>query len=128
VTVGKLLILFALLIVCAVFLPRPMQSGSETGIEGVITISPTRAGPVRADEPSSKPLPNATFAVKNQSGEVASFTTDQEGRFRLPLAPGHYKVSLKGKKGGIGKYGPFEVDVATGKMTSVQWNCDSGLR
>ena len=105
-----------------------MQSDSETGIEGVITISPARAGPVRADEPSSKPLPNATFAVENQSGEVASFTTDQEGRFRLPLAPGHYKVSLKGKKGGIGKYGPFEVDVATSKMTSVQWNCDTGLR
>src|ERR1044072_3149099 len=59
------------------------QTPSETasGIEGVISISPVRAGPVRADDPISKPLPNTSFAVENQSGEVASFTTDNEGRF-----------------------------------------------
>ena len=103
-------------------------SGAETGIEGVITISPTKAGPVRADAPSSQPLANVAFAVESQKGEVASFTTDNDGRFRLSLAPGHYKVSLKDKTRRIGRYGPFEVDVVAGKMTKVQWQCDSGLR
>ena len=103
-------------------------SGAETGIEGVITISPTKAGPVRADAPSSQPLAKIAFAVESQKGEVASFATDEQGRFRLPLAPGHYKVSLKGRTTSIGRYGPFEVDIVAGQMTKVQWQCDSGLR
>jgi hypothetical protein len=101
---------------------------TASGIEGVITISPIKAGPVRADAPSSRPLANAAFAVEDQKGEIASFTTDNEGRFRVSLAPGHYKVSLKGRTSSIGRYGPFEVDVAAGQMTKVQWECDSGMR
>src|SRR5438876_1378345 len=103
-------------------------SGAETGIEGTITISPVQPGPIRAGAPGSLPLANVAFAVENQNGEVASFTTDDQGRFRTSLAPGHYKVSIKGRKSGIGRYGPFEVDVVAGKMTKVQWECDSGIR
>jgi len=103
-------------------------SATGSGIEGVISISPIKAGPVRADAPVSKPLPNATFAVENQSGEVASFTTDNEGRFRVALPPGHYKVSLKGRTSSIGRYGPFEAEVTAGRMTKVEWQCDSGIR
>lgn len=95
---------------------------------GVITISPAKPGPIRADSPSSVPLRNATFAVENEKGEVASFTTDDQGRFRASLPPGHYKVSLKGRKSGVGHFGPFEADVVSGKMTNVQWECDSGIR
>jgi Prealbumin-like fold domain len=113
---------------CAGFSQGQTQSASETGIEGVITISPTKPGPIRADSPSSGPLANAIFVVENQNGEVTSFTTDDQGRFRVPLAPGHYRVSLKGKKSGVGKYGPFELDVVAGQMTNVHWNCDSGMR
>ena len=91
-------------------------------------ISPARPGPVRADEAAWVPLANATWVVENNSGEVASFTTDDQGRFRASVLPGHYKVSLKGRKSSIGRFGPFEVDVASGKMTKVQWECDSGIR
>jgi len=121
-------IALAVLIMCAVFLPGQTQSGSETGIEGVITIDPTRPGPVRADDPSSQPLANTAFVVENQKGETTSFTTDDQGRFRTPLAPGHYKVSMKGRTSSIGRFGPFEVDVVAGQMTKVQWRCDSGMR
>lgn len=99
-----------------------------TGIEGVITVGPTHGGPIRDDVPSSKPLANATFVVGNEKGEVTSFTTDDQGRFRISLAPGHYAVSLKGKKGGIGRFGPFDVDVVAGQMTKVEWQCDTGMR
>jgi hypothetical protein len=112
----------------AAFSPSQLHGDPESGIEGVIMISPARPGPIRADEPGSVPLANATFAVENNNGEVASFTTDDQGRFRVSLPPGHYKVSLKGRKSTIGHFGPFEVDVASGKMTNVQWECDSGLR
>jgi hypothetical protein len=113
---------------CAGFLPAQAQSGSDTGIEGVITISPARPGPVRADAPSSQPLAHAAFVVENQNGNVASFTTDEQGRFRMSLPPGHYKVSLKRNRSTIGRFGPFEVDVVAGQMTKVKWQCDSGIR
>ena len=103
-------------------------STGESGIEGVITISPANPGPIRADAPGSVPLANATFAVEKNNGEVTSFITDDQGRFRVSLPPGHYKISLKGRKTTIGRFGPFEADVALGKMTSVQWECDSGIR
>ena len=117
-----------LLFMAASVYAEQSPSGAETGIEGVITISPVQPGPIRDDAPGSKPLANAAFVVENEKGEVTSFTTDDQGHFRTSLAPGHYKVSIKGRKSGIGRYGPFEVDVVTGKMTKVQWECDSGIR
>jgi hypothetical protein len=114
---------------CTSFASGQTPSGGETGVEGVITISPTQGGPVRADAPSSGPLANATFVVKEEKDTVATeFTTDGQGHFRTSLPPGHYKVSLKGKKGGPGRFGPFDVEVVAGRMTKVQWECDSGIR
>ncbi|MGH7984637.1 MAG: carboxypeptidase-like regulatory domain-containing protein [Candidatus Udaeobacter sp.] len=121
-------VVLAFLIMSALFSPGQTPSGAETGIDGVITISPTQAGPVRDDSPASRPLANAAFAVENEKGEVASFTTDGEGHFRTSVPPGHYKVSMKGRKSSIGRFGPFEVDIIAGKMTNVQWQCDSGIR
>ena len=122
-------IILVLLVMSGCFSSGQTQSGSGTGIEGVITFGPTQGGPIKVDTPSSKPLANATFVVENEKGaEIASFTTDDQGRFRVPLTPGHYTVSKEGKKPGIGHYGPFDVDVVAGRMTKVQWECDSGIR
>ena len=125
----KFPIILVLLVMAACFSSGQTQSGSGTGIEGVITFGPTQGGPIRADTPSSKPLANATFVVENEKGaEVASFTTDDQGRFRVPLAPGHYTVSKEGKKRGIGHFGPFPVDVLAGQISRVTWECDTGIR
>ena len=97
-------------------------------MEGVIMISPANPGPTRVGAAASVPVANASFTVEKNNGEVTSFTTDEQGRFRVSLPPGHYKISLKGRKSSIGRFGPFEADVAPGKMTSVQWECDSGIR
>ena len=59
---------------------------------------------------------------------VASFQTDDKGRFRISLPPGHYTISRKDWNAPIGSYGPFEVDVTAGEMKTVQWDCDSGIR
>lgn len=99
----------------------------ESGIEGTITISPAKPGPTRIDV-GSVPLANATFVVENNNAEVTSFTTDDKGHFRVALPPGHYNISLKGRKSSIGRFGPFDVEVVSGKTTNVQWECDSGIR
>jgi hypothetical protein len=100
----------------------------ETGIEGVITISPTHGGPTRVGEVNSRPLANTTFVVANDKGSASEFTTDDQGRFKVTLAPGHYAVTRKGQQKGIGRYGPFDVNVVAGQMAKVEWRCDSGMR
>jgi hypothetical protein len=67
-----------------------------------------------------------TLVAKSQSGAAKSFTTDQQGHFRISLEPGHYVVALE--NGGITRCGPFDVDVEADKMTQVNWRCDSGMR
>ena len=105
-----------------------MPETTDTGIEGVIMLGPTHGGPVRPGVISSQPLANAAFNVGNETGAVAEFTTDDKGRFKVSVAPGHYTVTKKDQRKGIGRYGPFEVDVAAGQMTKVEWQCDTGMR
>jgi hypothetical protein len=123
----------ALLLICACFAsaqtsPTPMPEAADTGIEGVITVGPIHGGPVRPGIPSTKPLANAAFVVGNESGAITEFTTDAQGHFNVSVAPGHYTVTKKNQQKGIGRYGPFDVDVVAGQMTKVQWQCDTGMR
>jgi hypothetical protein len=75
----------------------------------------------------SAPFKNVLFVVSNQTQTVSEFMTDDQGRFKLTLAPGHYSVTRKGQ-GKIGRCGPFDVDVMNGQITKVEWRCDSGMR
>lgn len=117
-----------MVIMAACALADESPAEGKSGVEGVITVSPAQPGPTRLGAAESIPLPNATFGVENEKGEVASFTTDDQGRFRTLVPPGHYKIALKGKRSSIGHFGPFDVDVVAGKITKVQWQCDSGMR
>ena len=96
---GFLLIVFGFIVmaVCTTATGQ-IPPGKESGIEGIITVSPAKPGPTRIDAAGSVPLANATFVVANNNAEIASFTTDEKGHFRAALPPGHYKVSLKGRK------------------------------
>jgi hypothetical protein len=124
--------MFPIILTClmmpVVFSSAQTQPGAGTGIEGVITIAPIHPGPAREGILNSRPLANTTFVVEKEKGVTASFTTNDQGRFRVSLAPGHYTVFMKWKNLGIGHYGPFDVDVVAGRMTKVQWECDTGMR
>ena len=113
---------------CCAQTPTPMPEAADTGIEGVITVSPIHGGPIRPGMASSAPLINATFVGGNDSGAVAEFRTGANGRFKVSVAPGHYTVTKKDRQKGIGRYGPFDVDVVAGQMTKVKWQCDTGMR
>jgi hypothetical protein len=125
----KLRLFFALIITYGGMSPGQTEAGGNSGIEGVITVSPTRPGPIRAgsDIPNAAPLPNALFSIENEKGKVTSFTTDSEGRFRVSLKPGHYVVTLAEHRFPR-PCGPFEIDVEPAKMTKVEWRCDTGMR
>ena len=123
------LFLFASLLGLAHAQMSPSQAGStDTGIEGTITISPVMGGPTRQGMPDSKPLANIAFEVKQGDRVITTFETDGEGHFRQALAPGQYSIVRKDSKSSIGYYGPFDVSVSPGKMTAVEWKCDTGIR
>ena len=103
-------------------------TGGETGISGVILVSPSHGGPIRLGVPNTAPLPETEFVVRKGKETAATFKTDQEGKFRVSVPPGHYTVSRANYISRVGSYGPFEVDVVPGRMSQVQWTCDSGMR
>ena len=103
--------------------PTPTPSG----IEGVISVSPSRPGPLRKDSPSVAPVANIEFVVKKADARVASFTTNTEGYFRIPLPPGHYIVLREDPGAAIGHW-QFEIDVLPGEVAKVKWTGDSGMR
>jgi hypothetical protein len=99
-----------------------------TGVEGKIMKSPIHGGPSTQGIPDAAPVAKAAFEVKSAESTVASFTTDEQGQFRIELPPGRYVVEMKGiRQRKIGFYGPFDVTVRAGEITKVSWMCNTGL-
>jgi hypothetical protein len=127
---ARVLGLFLMFVVVCVCIARGQsKADSATGIKGVIMVSPIRPGPITkgSEFPTAAPLPNAMFRITSDENVVTKFTTDTDGRFQISLKPGHYIVVLAENQ--FPKpCGPFEVNVEAGKMTQVEWRCDSGMR
>jgi hypothetical protein len=102
-------------------------NSGESGIEGIISVSPSRPGPIRKDQPNAAPARNVEFTVKKDDARVTSFTTDGEGGFHISVPPGHYTVLREDAGSRIGRW-RFEVDVVAGEVAKVNWTADSGMR
>ena len=126
---GNFTLFLAFLLMSGSLASAESDSARGSGIEGVVMVSPIWPGPIKkgSEKPNVAPVGSAVFSVANEKGTVTSFTTDSEGRFRLSLSPGHYVVSLAEYRFAR-PCGPFEIDVESGKMTKVEWRCDSGMR
>ncbi len=121
------LVVAVLLISANSFSAASSSSESVTGIEGVIFISHHPPRMNREEASSSPPLAGATFAVQAGNTAVTSFTTDERGGFRVLLAPGQYTVSQPPNTH-VRQCGPWDVEVAAGGMTKVEWYCEVGGR
>lgn len=90
-------------------------------------MSPIRPGPSRLGETDSAPLAHVAFDVVNDTGVVATFTTDAEGHFRIAVPPGRYTIKMREKKK-IGGCGEMPAEVTAAGFAKVHWNCDTGMR
>jgi hypothetical protein len=118
--------LAGLLAACAALgTPTP----TDSGITGQALIGPicpvVRVGGDCPDAPYQ-----ATLTVLDSRGAVVvRFETDEEGRFRVPLAPGEYTLrpeSPEGKPLPIAGEQTFRVNPGT--FTELTVNYDSGIR
>jgi hypothetical protein len=87
----------------SVMMAQTPGTSGETGIEGLILISPTHGGPVRPGVASSAPLRDTEFIVRKAEETIATFKTDAEGKFRVLVPPGRYTVSRANWSGRVGR-------------------------
>jgi hypothetical protein len=77
-----------------------------------------------------RPLPARLTLTRRGSSEVrASAISGPDGRFRIPLPPGHYILRAANLTGAVlPASSPFDVDVQAGHYTTVTVSFDSGVR
>jgi len=105
---------------------------SESGITGEVFISPAHPGPIRQNDTSYKKPYQATLAILTvgEGREVARLQSDVDGRFRVALPPGEYRVVPVPEKPGrfLPRAGEELVKVLPGQFAHVTIEFDSGMR
>ncbi|MEW6029403.1 MAG: hypothetical protein ACOYZ8_05535 [Chloroflexota bacterium] len=119
-------LLVFLLTACA---PWTAPTPTDSGIEGQVFIGPTcpvvQAGTECPDQPYQ-----AVLTVNSLNGQkVTGFQSDEEGRFRVALAPGEYILHPESPEG---MPLPFAAEqaftVLPGQFTHIVVTYDSGIR
>jgi hypothetical protein len=119
----KIFFLFGLLLTsCAIF-ETPV---TNSGIEGQVLIGPSCPVVREGEECPDQPY-QATLTVSSPKGErIVQIQTDEEGRFKIPLAPGEYILHPETEN--ITFAEELTVIVEEGNFTQVIVNYDSGIR
>ena len=116
-------VLILVLATCSVYNPTPRGSG----IEGQVFIGPMCPVVQQNQECPDQPY-QATLTIQSRTGvQIMQFQTDEEGRFKVPLAPGEYILHPESSNG-IPFAGDQTFLVETGRYTLLNINYDSGIR
>ena len=83
---------------------------------------------MKAGVPDSAPLADTSFIVETTAGKVATFKTDQQGRFRVELAPGKYTIKIQRPQMKGPGCGLPDIEVTSTGFKKVSLNCDTGMR
>ncbi|HTG16326.1 MAG TPA: carboxypeptidase-like regulatory domain-containing protein [Blastocatellia bacterium] len=109
----------------------PVTPQGESGIEGQTVISPARPGPLREGDSSSAPFQTTLVVLSaGNSREVARVETGSDGRFRISLPPGEYRIGPPPEqpRKRFPRGGEQTVKVEPGRFTRVTLEFDSGMR
>jgi hypothetical protein len=67
------------------------RSSDSAELSGVVMIGPT-PGPCMANTPCSRPARHVELEFKRSGQSPVSVTTDEQGRYKVQLEPGTYRV------------------------------------
>lgn len=109
--------------------PNPVSTPSApaSGIRLTVTLGSTCPGPERPGQVCTKPFEGPFLVLDSNGAEVASLTTDQNGKAAIDLPPGAYTVTLK-IEGRFPAGTPTAVTVLSGQYVEVNVELDSGMR
>ena len=106
-----------------------VSTPGESGIEGRAVISPAHPGPVREGQSDTAPYQTTLVVWSVSDGsEVTRFETGADGRFRVALPPGTYRVGPSRQMGRFPRAGEETVTVAQGAFAHLTVSFDSGMR
>jgi len=117
------ILLLSLFLTACLQTPRPLDSG----IEGTVTMGPM-CPVMQANVPCPDQPYQAALTVLTTSGKkITQFQTDEQGHFRIDLAPGDYVLHPESpNKMPFAADVPFTVEEH--KFTSLKIIYDSGIR
>ena len=106
-------------------------SASQSVRSGIVGVA--LAGPTCPVESLASPCPEralrATLAVYGASNQfVTRFSTSPQGRFRVRLAPGSYRLRAQGAFAYPRLVAPLSVKVRPGEFTRLTLQFDTGIR
>ena len=100
-----------------------------SGIEGRVLLGPrcpvVREGPPCPDAPYQATI---DLLTADQSRNVATFTTDGQGRFHVPLPPGDYYLDPQPADGPFPRPVPQTVTVPPDRFLDITIQYDTGVR
>ena len=102
-------------------------ASTASGLRGVVTrgpISPVCA----AEQPCDAPATHVTLVFARGGHAAGRATTDNQGRYRVRLAPGLYHVSRIAASRIGGGLKPDEARVRAGRFVRVDFSIDTGIR
>jgi hypothetical protein len=115
--------------------PGPRDSAGDSGIEGLVLAAPAGPQAPAGASPSSTAGPGGPVRVEvramgtklQQGNLVTAVETDPAGRFRIPLPPGQYVVSVVAPGRPVSSPG-VPVTVQAHQYATVTLQIDIGLR
>lgn len=105
----------------------PPPTPTDTGIEGQVFIGPTCPVVQIGQECPDQPYQAVLTVLSPEGREIVQVKTDEQGRFKIPLAPGEY--ILRPESPNVLPFAneqPFVVE--SGVFTQVIVTYDSGIR
>lgn len=111
---------------------RDAEQGAGSGVSGLVHLGPQCPVETVDDPCDDKPAANVTVTVSEQvpgesytaGREVARGTTDDDGAFRIDVAPGAYVVTAEAGM----SCELMDVTVTEGAYATVDVPCDTGIR
>jgi hypothetical protein len=122
----RLLLIPILLSACsALSIPTP----TDSGVSGQALMGPMCPVMFEGQDCPDRPF-QATLTVLDRSGkQLVQFQTDEDGAFRVPLAPGEYILQPETPEGMPYPFGDRQdFSVLPGQFTSIIVSYDSGIR
>ena len=112
----------------AVVASSPATGTSSSGLRGLVTRGPITPVCV-AGQPCSEPAKNVTLVFSRNGRVVRRARTNDQGRYRVALAPGRYRVVAPARTAGVGRgLDPTSVTVPRSRYKRVNFTLDVGIR
>jgi hypothetical protein len=107
--------------------PSTSAAGAVTGLQGTVSAGPTC--PVeRVDSPCPPRPLSAEVDARDPAGRLAAMSrSGSDGRYRLPLPPGQYTLTVA-SSGSFPRCPTPTATVVAGRLATVDISCDTGIR